>query len=215
MNHSVVDLDLIDARAGEVASADLILIFGTLHWTPAELAAELYHAGRAPVIVTTGGPDRHPRGVSEAVVHQRLLVGAGVPEDAVIVEDRSATTLENVTMAAPLIAEAVGSVRSVIAVVKWFHRRALVALAAHIPHIERIYAAAYEPFNAERRIVLGRQNWEDSCPRSVQRETRYMRGLDADGFDLLQCTDTGWVRTGPLTPEHSYSSTPPDLSAGV
>jgi hypothetical protein len=53
--------------------ADLIFIFGTLHWTPAELAAELYIAGQAPFIVTTGGPDRHPRRVSEAVVHQRLL----------------------------------------------------------------------------------------------------------------------------------------------
>ena len=195
MDHDAVDLDLIDAQAGDVLQADLIFIFGTLHWTPAELAADLYHAGRAPFVVTTGGPDHHPRGLSEAVVHQRLLVGAGVPEEAVIVEDRSTTTLENVTMAAPLIAEAVGSVRSVIAVVKWFHRRALVNLAAHAPHIERIYAAAYEPFNTGRRIVLGRQNWAESCPRSVHRETRYMRGLDADGFDLLQRTDAGWVRT--------------------
>jgi hypothetical protein len=195
VNDGAVDLALIDAQAGEVLSADLIFIFGTRHWTPAELAAELYHAGRAPLVVTTGGPNRHPRGVSEAVMHQRLLVGAGVPEEAVIVEDRSATTLENVTMAAPLIAQAVGSARSVIAVVKWFHRRALVALAAHAPHIERIYAAAYEPFNAERRIVLSRQNWADSCPRSVRRETRYMRELGVGGVDLLQRTGAGWIRT--------------------
>jgi hypothetical protein len=190
-----VDLDLIDSQAGDVQDADLIFIFGTLHWTPAELAAQLYHAGRARVIVTTGGPDRHPRRVSEAVVHQQLLIGAGVPESAVIVEDRSTSTVENVTMSAPLIAEAVGSVRSVIAVVKWYHRRALVTMARHAPHIERIYAADYEPFNAERRIVLGRHNWADSVPRSVARETRYMRGLSADGFDLLQRSDAGWVRT--------------------
>jgi hypothetical protein len=196
VNYGAVDLGLIEAQAGEVLEADLIFIFGTRHWTPAELAAELYHAGRAPLVVTTGGPDRHPRGVSEAVAHQRMLVGAGVPEDAVIVEDRSTTTLENVTMAAPLIDDAVGPVRSVIAVVKWFHRRALVALAAHAPHVERIYAAAYEPFNAERRIVLGRQNWADSCPRSVRRETKYMRELGASGSDLLRRTDAGWVRTG-------------------
>ena len=73
MNDGAVDLALIDAQAGEVLSADLIFIFGTRHWTPAELAAELYHAGRAPLVVTTGGPNRHPRGVSEAVMHQRLL----------------------------------------------------------------------------------------------------------------------------------------------
>lgn len=196
MSHDgAVDLGLIDAHAGEVLEADLIFIFGTLHWTPAELAADLYHAGRAPLVVTTGGPDHHPRRISEAVVHQRLLVGAGVPEDAVIVEDRSTTTLENVTMAAPLIAETVGKVRSVIAVVKWFHRRALVNLAAHIPHLERIYAADYEPFNTQRRIALSRQNWTNSCPRSVHRETRYMRDLTANGFDVLQRTGSGWLRT--------------------
>jgi hypothetical protein len=194
-NDSAFDLDLVDSRAGAVRDADLIFIFGTRHWVPAELAAELYHAGRAPFIVTTGGPDRHPRRVSEAVVHQRLLVGAGVPEDAVIVEDRSITTVENVTMSAPLIAEIVGEVHSVIAVVKWYHRRALVTMAAHAPNIERIYAADYEPFNADSRVVLGRRNWADFSPSTVERETRYMRELAADGFDLLQRTDSGWIRT--------------------
>ncbi|MBO0880765.1 MAG: YdcF family protein, partial [Mycobacterium sp.] len=147
--HVAVDLELIDPHAGAVRNADLIFIFGTRHWTPAELAADLYHAGRAPFVVTTGGPQRHPRGISEAEVHQRLLVAAGVPEDAVIVENRSATTVENVTMSAPLIAQTVGPVRTVIAVVKWYHRRALVTLAAQAPYISRIYAADYEPFNAD------------------------------------------------------------------
>jgi len=70
VDHDAVDLDLIDAQAGDVLQADLIFIFGTLHWTPAELAADLSHAGCAPFVVTTGGPDHHPRGISEAVVHQ-------------------------------------------------------------------------------------------------------------------------------------------------
>lgn len=192
---SAFDLDLVDSQAGEVRDADLIFIFGTRHWVPAELAAELYHAGRAPFVVTTGGPDRHPRGVSEAVVHKRLLLAAGIPESAVILEDRSTTTVENVTLSAPLIANVVGDVRSVIAVVKWYHRRALVTLAAHAPNIERIYAADYEPFNADSRIVLGRRNWAEFSPGTVERETRYMRGLAASGFDLLQRTDSGWVRT--------------------
>lgn len=194
-NKSAFDLDLVDSRAGEIRDADLIFIFGTRHWVPAELAAELYHSGRAPYIVTTGGPDRHPRGVSEARVHQRLLIAAGVPEKALIVEDRSTTTVENVTLSEPLIAEIVGEVRSVIAVVKWYHRRAAVTLAAQAPHIERIYAADYEPFNADSRTVLGRRNWADFSPGTVERETRTMRDLAARGFDMLERTDAGWVRT--------------------
>jgi hypothetical protein len=190
-----VDLELIDPYAGEVRNADLIFIFGTRHWTAAELAADLYHAGRAPFVVVTGGPQRHPRGVSEAEVHQRLLLAAGVPEDAVIVENQSTTTVENVTLSAPLIAQAVGPVRTAIAVVKWYHRRALVTLAAQAPHFSRIYAADYEPLNADSRTFLGRSNWRETGPASVERETRTMRELAADGYDMLQRTDAGWIRS--------------------
>jgi len=85
--------------------------------------------------------------------------------------------------------------RSVIAVVKWYHRRALVTLARHAPSIERIYAADYEPFNTDRRIALSRSNWRDSCPRSVERERQYMDDFVAAGVDVLARTGAGWVRT--------------------
>lgn len=189
------DLELIDSHAGAVEQADLILIFGTRHWTPADVAAELYFSGRAPVIVTTGGADRHPRGVSEAVVHQRLLLAAGVPAEAIIVESQSVNTVENVTLALPLIERSVGQVRTVIAVVKWNHRRALVTLAAHAPWIERIYAADYEPFDAARRIHLSRTNWRDTYANRVRRETEYLQQMRANGFDLLTRTGAGWIRS--------------------
>lgn len=163
------ELELIDSNAGDVGGADVIMIFGTRHWTPAELAADLYLAGLAPLIVTTGGSDRHPKGLSEALVHRELLVAAGVPPGAVLAESKSLNTTENVTFALPLIEEAIGMPRSVIAVVKWYHRRALVTLGQHWPSVERIYAADYEPFNTDRRMALSRSSWRDSCPRSVER----------------------------------------------
>ena len=56
-------------------------------------AAALYAAGAAGTIIATGGPaGAHP---TEASVMRRLLVGAGVPEEAVIEEDRARDTLEN------------------------------------------------------------------------------------------------------------------------
>jgi uncharacterized SAM-binding protein YcdF (DUF218 family) len=188
-------LDSIDAHAGEVDNADLIFVFGTRHWTPAELAAELYLSGRSRLIVTTGGSQRHPRGLSEAAVHRDLLLAAGVPADDVVAETQSLTTAENVAFAAPLIESRIGQVRTVLAVVKWYHRRALVLLAKQMPSIERIYAADYDPFNTVRRISLSRSNWQESCAKSVARERDYMASFVAEGTDVLTRTDAGWVRS--------------------
>lgn len=184
---------LVDAHAGRLAAADVIFVFGTQHWTPAELAAALYGKGLAPVIVTTGGAARHPRGLTEALIHRDLIVTAGVPTSDVLVETRSTNTEENVTMALPLLRQ-LGDVKSVIAIVKWFHRRALITLAAHLPSVERIYAADYEPFNWHTRTALSRATWRESCPRSVAKEVGYLHDLRAKGVDLLRRTDDGWIR---------------------
>jgi len=148
--------ETIDSHAGAIAEADFLIIFGTRHWTPAEVAAELYFSGHSGLIITTGGSERHPKGLSEA--HRDLLVAAGVPTDVVLAETSWLNTTEHVTCSLPLVEEMVGTPRSAIAIVKWYHRRALVTLAQHMPSLERAYAADYEPFDTERRTALSRSN---------------------------------------------------------
>jgi hypothetical protein len=187
---------LVDCKADGLAVADLIFVFGTRHWTPAEVAAALYKRSLSKTVVVTGGPDRDPESLPEAHRHRDLLVAAGVPASSVIVEDKSVHTLENVTLARPLIESALGEVRTVIAVTKWYHRRAVVLLAQHMPSLERIYVADYAPFNTDRGISLTRETWEDSCPRSVAKETQYLREMQANGSDLLtRSSGGGWVRS--------------------
>jgi uncharacterized SAM-binding protein YcdF (DUF218 family) len=190
-----VDLDLIEAGAPGIGLADVIFVFGTLHTNAAEVAADHYFRGYAGVIVVTGGESRARPGHEEALRHRDLLVGRGVPQDAIVVENASRSTYENVTMALPLLRDRVGDVRTVLAVVKWFHRRALVTLARHIPSVERIYAAAYEPHDPVTGKVLLRSTWQTTSPRSVARELAFMRSLVAGGFDPLVRTDDGWVRS--------------------
>jgi uncharacterized SAM-binding protein YcdF (DUF218 family) len=55
-------------------------------------AVEAWRCVPGSVLVGTGGPGRAP--VSEAEVVRRAAVAAGVPEDRIVVEDRSTTTLE-------------------------------------------------------------------------------------------------------------------------
>ncbi len=195
LEQAPVDLDLIEAQAGDVGDADVIFVFGTLHPTPAHVAADHYHGGRSPVVVVTGGTSRARSGHEEALRHRDILLGHGVPDSAIVVESRSQSTYENVMMAMPLVLDRVGDVRTVLAVVKWFHRRALVTLAHHVPTIERIFAATYEPFDPVTGKLLLRTTWARTSPVSVAQETSYMRSMIARGFDPLVRDAPGWIRS--------------------
>ena len=64
-------------------------------------AVALWRAGEVERICLTGGQGRH--GAPEAHVARALALAAGVPPDALLVEDRSVTTFENIAFARPLL----------------------------------------------------------------------------------------------------------------
>lgn len=91
-----------------------------------EAAAELYFAGRAPLIVATGAHHRQPPG--EAVVARRVLLAMGVPEGAVLIEEKSRNTSGNLLFARGLLPEA----GRIIVVTEPFHiARALFFAGLH------------------------------------------------------------------------------------
>jgi uncharacterized SAM-binding protein YcdF (DUF218 family) len=172
---------MIDARAEGLEPADVIFIFGTRLDTPARIAADLFRRGLAPLVVATGGAGRQADGLNEAAHHVEILVKAGVPREVVIVEDRSTTTTENVAFALPLIEARIGPPRSVIAVVKRHHRRALITMARLAPTIERFFVADYQPEAVTRD--------------RLERELEYIRELIAQRVDPLVTDGNGWRRS--------------------
>lgn len=66
-----------------------------------ERAVRLWREEKAPVIVFTGGVGRNPP--SEAQVAGAVARSMGVPEEAILLEDRSTSTEENARLAATLI----------------------------------------------------------------------------------------------------------------
>lgn len=89
-------------------------------------AAQLYHAGKAPVIVATGGRLPWTPGTdSEADAMRALLLRLGVPDAAIVREDRSRTTRENMQYSAPRLAQLNA------------HRVLLVTSAMHMPRAMR------------------------------------------------------------------------------
>ena len=96
---------------GEVPQAEAIVLLGggtRPHLPPRPVsemneagdrlvyAAHLYHEGKAPFIVVSGGfIEFYGSTVPEADAMQELLLSLGVPENAIVREDRSRTTYEN------------------------------------------------------------------------------------------------------------------------
>lgn len=68
-------------------------------------AARLYHAGKAPLLVLSGGSDPAVSTTSEAEAMRGLLRDLGVPEAAMLVEVRSRNTRENARYSAALLRE--------------------------------------------------------------------------------------------------------------
>ena len=83
----------------EPRKADIIVGFGNFNTDIARRAAELYHQGYAPKILFTGGLGRNTKTLfpePEAVKFARVAMECGVPEDCIILEDKSTNTKENI-----------------------------------------------------------------------------------------------------------------------
>lgn len=65
-------------------------------------AARLWREGRVTHVVCCGGTGRFPP--SEAEVMRALLLAEGLPLDAILLEDRSTSTHENLLLALPILA---------------------------------------------------------------------------------------------------------------
>lgn len=183
-----VDIDAPPPPGSQVA----LFIFGTNQIQPIEIAAERHTAGLAPLIIVTGGTNRHD-GRTEGPWMRDELMARGVPSDAIRVESKSANTEQNVINARPFIREALDAGLPLVAVSKWYHRRTINALATHVPELGLWYAIGYEPVYAGRPIT--RENWPGHTDglRRVVRESQEVPRRIADGtLTAAAITDGAW-----------------------
>jgi hypothetical protein len=138
------------------------LIFGTNQALPATIVAQRYHQGLAPLVIVTGGVNRH-NGIVEGQEFLRLLTAGGVPASAIRCEDRSADTWQNIEFALPHLREAIAAGLSLTAVSKWYHLRAVHVLRTLLPELDCFHALSWEPVYSGAAIT--RQNWPDTDER--------------------------------------------------
>ena len=168
------------------------LIFGTNQAEPAVIAAARYHRGLAPLIIATGGVNRHTH-INEACEFHRILTGSGVPDSAIRVEDRSANTWQNVEFALPFLREALDAGLAITAIAKWYHRRTVHMLKTQVPGIGRFQVITWEPVYDGKLVT--RASWP-SIPggsRRVVREWDEVSRRVADGtFAPASITGGAW-----------------------
>jgi hypothetical protein len=169
------------------------IIFGTRLPAPAELVARRYHQGLAPLIIVTGGVNRHT-GVIEAHLHHRILLEHGVPETIIHYEDRSTTTGENVERALPFVREALSAGLDLTAVCKWYHRRAIQRLRRLVPEAPCFHAVTWDPVTVDGIRVTRSEWFKSAAPAQlVLKEWRVIPERLADGtLGEVELADGAW-----------------------
>lgn len=118
---------VLQAGKNETSPADAIVVFGAAEYDgrPSPVykarldhAAQLYHKGMAPLVVTTGGSGADPR-FSEGVVGREYLKTLGVPDSQLIAETQSSDTAESARRVANILR--VNGLRSCLAVSDDYH----------------------------------------------------------------------------------------------
>jgi uncharacterized SAM-binding protein YcdF (DUF218 family) len=92
-------------------------------------AARLFHAGKAPLLILSGGADPERHAYSEARAMATFIVDLGVPAQAMVLEEASRTTRQNATFSAALL-KASG-----------INRILLVTSALHMPRAVALFTA--------------------------------------------------------------------------
>lgn len=117
----------------EIVSADVILVPGASHSQLMKQASSLYQQGFAPNILPSGGAN--PRlETTEWDFLRNIGIANGVPEEAILKEDKAQNTFQNARFSLDVLQKAGIHPRKVIIVCKAYHsRRALLTYQTEFP----------------------------------------------------------------------------------
>jgi len=169
-----------------------LVLFGTNQAAPAQLAAARYHAGTAPLVIATGGVNRH-NGIIEGPEFARQLTQAGVPAGVIRVEDQSKDTWQNVELSLPHLRESLALGLRLAVVSKWYHLRTVYCLATLLPEAAPFHAISWEPVYAGTLVT--RASWPKipDGRRRVLRESQEVPRRVAEGnYRAVRKADGAW-----------------------
>jgi uncharacterized SAM-binding protein YcdF (DUF218 family) len=134
-----------------LAKADCILALGSHDLRVADRAAELYLQGWAPLVIMSGGLGNFTQEMwteSEADQFAAIAIQKGVPENAVLIENRSTNTGENILFTQQLLQQKGLNPQNFIVVQKpYMERRSYATFKKHWPGKNLLVTSPQIPFD--------------------------------------------------------------------
>ena len=122
--------------------SDCILVLGSHDLRVAERGAELYLQGWAPLLIMSGGLGRLTQEMwsePEADKFAKIALEMGVPEEAILIENKSTNTGENILFTQQLLQkENLAPERFIVVQKPYMERRSLATFKKHWPEKELI-----------------------------------------------------------------------------
>jgi len=120
--------------------ADCIIILGSYDTSVADRGAALFKAGLAPLVVVAGGRGRLTSKRwkrSEAWHLSRIMVSRGVPQKAILLEENSTNTAENITFTRRLLnAKNISVKKAIFVMTPCLERRAFLVFQKKWPSLK-------------------------------------------------------------------------------
>ena len=122
----------------QLEKSDSILVLGSHDLRVAERGAELYLQGWSPLLIFSGGLGNFTQGMwteAEADRFARIAIDMGVPQDSILVENKSTNTGENILFTQKILKEKNFDPESFIVVQKpYMERRSYATFKKHWPN---------------------------------------------------------------------------------
>lgn len=132
--------------------SDCIFVLGSHDLRVANRGAELYLQGWAPLLIFSGGLGNVTRGIwteTEADRFAGIALQMGVPKEAILVENQSTNTGENVRFTQRLLTERGLDPQSFLVVQKpYMERRSYATIKKHWPDKELLVTSPQIPFSS-------------------------------------------------------------------
>lgn len=123
-----------------ITKADCILTLGSHDLRVADRAAELYRQGFAPLLIFSGGLGNFTQGMwtePEADKFARIAMDHGVPADAILIENKSTNTGENIQYTQALLqANNIDPASFIVVQKPYMERRSYATFKKHWPQKE-------------------------------------------------------------------------------
>lgn len=166
--------------------ADCILVLGSYDLRVADRAADLYLAGWAPLLIFSGGLGRLTKLVwtePEADQLARIAIKRGVPEEAILVENKSTNTGENIQFTQQLLREKNMDPQTFLLVQKpYMERRSYATFKNHLPDKKILVTSPQLSFEEYPTPEVPVEKVINSMVGDLQR----IREYPSKGFQIFQ-----------------------------